>query len=125
MYLTSTEYNEFTNIYNIPSIHSSYFYNTHNKSHDSIISNSSYDQSNICGSPSNTNMCSSPPSVHSYSFLNYNDYESFPRLGRRRSSALLIPYPSVLETIKEVDEYWNGIKKKKKKVSTKIISKIF
>lgn len=97
MYLTNTEYNEYTNIYNIPTVHS-YHYNTH-KGHESIIS---YDQHNICSSPSS--MCSSPPNIHAYSLINHNDYELLPRLGRRRSSALLIPCPSVLETIQEVDE---------------------
>jgi hypothetical protein len=100
MYLTSTEYNEFTNIFNIPAIHYPYYYNTH-KDQDSIISNP-YAQSNIYGSPSN--FYSSPSNIHSYSLLSHNEYESIPRLGRRRSSALLIQYPSVLETIKEVEE---------------------
>ncbi|OUM56693.1 hypothetical protein PIROE2DRAFT_21593 [Piromyces sp. E2] len=104
MYVTNSEFNEYTNIYNIPSVQNSYYYyNTHRGGHESLMSTSPSDHNNLCHSPSS--MCSSPPNIHTYSLMNHNEYESLPRLGRRRSSALLIPYPSVLETIKEVDEY--------------------
>ena len=99
---TNTEYSDYNNIYNIPSVQTSYYYNTH-RGHESIMSTSPSDHHTLCTSP--YSMCSSPPNIQTYSLMNHNEYESLPRLGRRRSSALLIPYPSVLETIKEVDEY--------------------
>ena len=100
MYVTNSSYSENTNIYNIPYVQSSCYYNTHRNYDSSLLS--PYDQHNICVSPSN--ICSSPPNINTYSLTNHNEYDQIPRLGRRRSSALLIPCPSVLETIKEVDE---------------------
>lgn len=112
------------------SISNHYHENSHfSKSHDMSSESSDYDDTYDNGhySSSNTinggmsmsmgmNMNMNGSSNYHYNNYIYNnstyssllqplDYEGLPRLGRRRSSALLIPFPSVLETIKEDEEY--------------------